>query len=363
MTNNNNALATITGRESAIQEDAPQMANRMMARFSSDLKTKEQALEFAKLALVHDLNPFLDELIPYQGRPYVTTQGYIRIAERHPAYEGHQVIAATDAERKNYMVKDHESLWKCEVYRTDRRVPIVAWGRAGGEYDKNQPVARARVPEMAQNRALRRALRAAFPVPIPGQDDVVTPAQLKAIHAIDREEGVTDTERHHAIREVFDVESSNELTTTQASSYIDNRRVNTQTGELIEDGISDEKRERVYELARAAGVVEKQVQEFAIEQFGHPIERLSAIEADQLLAGFEELVEARADDAESSKAVQGSDDWPTISTSTEFWPQAIKLGFRDADDVEAATGVDPRAGNVNWSDLYQLLVDIKAEGS
>lgn len=209
------------------QADVDQMALRLQARFPEDARGAA-AMEVARLALAYGLDPFLEELIPYQGRPYLTQKGMIRIADQSPAYEGFDVEPATEDERKAFRASDKEVILKCLVHRSDRKRPIVAWGRASYVGERN-PVSASQAPEMAYKRAVHRALRAAFPVALPDlPDDYVTPEQVKMIHTIDNIVEVSDDQRRNALQDTFGVRSSTELTKDQASVYISGRIVDAQ---------------------------------------------------------------------------------------------------------------------------------------
>lgn len=219
-------LAVIEPRSTEIEA----LAGRIVPAFPRDC-SPEQAAEVARIALAYGLDPFLGELIPYQGRPYLTLEGRTRVAENNPHYDGYEHGPVTGEELKAHQPKPGEVIWRCTVYRKDRSHPTVAYGRAGGPNERN-PVAKTDPVTMAQKRAIHRALRAAFPVPIPGEiardDDPLepraTPEQIKAIHAVDDAQGVTISERHDELEAQFAVGSSKELTAGQASAYLDQRR-------------------------------------------------------------------------------------------------------------------------------------------
>lgn len=218
------ALATVSPiRTMAVAEqDVQPMVLRLRAKFPEDARG-EAAVEVARIALAYGLDPFLEELIPYQGKPYVTQRGMIRIADQSPMYEGFDVEAATPDERAAFRSGEKEVVLKCLVYRTDRRRPIVAYGRAGYQGDRN-PLSSTQAPEMAYKRAIHRALRAAFPVPMPdAPEDFASSEQVGMIHVVDRELGVTDGQRRAALQDTFGVDHSNHLTPEQASVYIDGR--------------------------------------------------------------------------------------------------------------------------------------------
>lgn len=235
--------------------EARSMAERIMPMFPRDCN-REQALEVARIALAYQLDPFLGELIPYQGKPYLTFDGRIRIADRHEQYDGYDLLPPSDVELKALRPAENESIWKCVVYRKDRTRPTVAYGRAGGPQDRN-PVGKSDSVTMAQKRAIHRALRAAFPVPIPGLEEHLSPEQQRAIHAFDEAAGVSPDERRSTLQDTFDVESSADLTKDQASTYIDGRAVLIEVEESLLDPTDRERDEilmLLYEVDDTAGL-------------------------------------------------------------------------------------------------------------
>jgi hypothetical protein len=216
-------LATIAPLRAIDEAQMTHLAEQLLPKWPKELN-QQQALDIARVAIAYGLDPFLEELIPYQGKPYITIQGRIRIADQHPAFDGYDLEPASGAEVAALRAHEQESVWRCTVYRKDRKRPTVGYGRAGGPGEQN-PVARRWLPEIAQKRALHRALRAAFPIPIPGLEEHLSPEQLRAIHAYDRDLGISDDERHEALADTYGVETSADLTSAQASTYIEARAV------------------------------------------------------------------------------------------------------------------------------------------
>jgi hypothetical protein len=216
------------------ETDVAELSEKLLPRWPKDLN-KQQAIDVARVALAYGLDPFMGELIPYQGQPYVTIAGRLRLADDHPQFDGYDLEPATLHEHEAFRCHDDEHLWKCVVYRKDRRRPTTAYGRAGGPAESNH-VAKRWTPEIAQKRAIHRAMRAAFPMAIPGAEEALSEAQLRAIHALDADANIDRETRHSVLSETFDVESSNELTPDQASAYIDERVAGTrQLVELAND--------------------------------------------------------------------------------------------------------------------------------
>lgn len=221
--------------------------------FPRDL-TPIQAGELARVAIAYGLDPMLQELIIYQGKLYCTIDGRIRKANEHQQYDGLECNPATDEERKAFRCSDEEHLWIARVWRKDRRVPFVGYGRASGAKDRN-PVSRDYGQEMAQKRAKHRALRDAFSLPLPGAEEegglpgvivehaprYVEPStgeilegeavaleppgpsrdQLAAIHIQAKSLGWTDEQYRFLLGDAFGVESSKELSEGQASALIE----------------------------------------------------------------------------------------------------------------------------------------------
>lgn len=206
--------------------------------FPTDM-TEGQAAILARLSLLYDLDPFSDDLMLLGGKPYLTLTGALRIANAHDQFDGLECSPATTEERTAFRCRDDEELWIARCYRRDRRVPSVGYGRASKT--EQNPVSRTFAPEMAQKRAKHRALRDAFSLPLAGNEDaplvidaepqaepeplystpLITPDQTKAIHAIARSSGF-DTEHYRdALRRMFGVDSSQELTQAQAQAAIE----------------------------------------------------------------------------------------------------------------------------------------------
>lgn len=240
--NPNNALATVS-RNTELLDHQQEMEQQLAVRFKDDLN-QEQARQLAQIAIAYDLDPFMGHLIPYEGQPYVTLDGYLRIADRQDAYDGFDHRPATEDERRGLQAHDDEVIWVAEVHRKDRSRPTRAYGRAGGPGERNPLVSGRNKKssvfispmDQALVRALRKALRMSFSLNLPfsADDDRVTNEQLRALHAVDAEAGVDREQRHHELQETYGVESSDQLTRDQASAYIDGRRVDTATGEILD---------------------------------------------------------------------------------------------------------------------------------
>jgi hypothetical protein len=216
--------------------------------FPRDL-TPIQASELARVALAYGLDPVMGELTIYQGKIYIGIDGRVRKANEHPAFKGMECVPATDAERKAFRCSEDEYLWIARVWRRDRDVPAVGYGRASGANDRN-PVSKQYGQEMAQKRAKHRALRDAFSISLPGAEeadnwqpptgehvnystgeiidaesievsDGPTREQLASIHIHTKALGWTDEQYRELLRDAFGVESSKDLSEGQASALLE----------------------------------------------------------------------------------------------------------------------------------------------
>lgn len=224
--------------------------------FAADL-TPIQAAQLARISLAYGLDPFLGELTIYQGRPWVTIDGRIRQAQNSPDFDGYEKPReATEEERMSYRCKPDEHMWVAVVYRKDRRLPFTAFGRAGGKYEKNYIVTHEdRGPELAQKRALSRALRMAFSLPLPGEGadgglavrgaiaDAETtdaemapigPGQSVAIHAIVGKIGLSDETYREWLEKATGKRTSKDLSATEAQQVLDMLAIEVKTAEDAE---------------------------------------------------------------------------------------------------------------------------------
>lgn len=147
--------------------DLTQPANliKFAALFAGDqlskLNAEQQTVFLTTLGTHLGVRAELGEIMLYQGKPYITIDGRIRIAHNSGLLNGIDPGPASSMERTRYIVKDGEHLWKCLVWKKGSARPFVGWGhvRIG---DRN-PVTKTHPQEMAKKRARYDALRLAFP--------------------------------------------------------------------------------------------------------------------------------------------------------------------------------------------------------
>jgi hypothetical protein len=123
-----------------------------------DRAAPEQRELALAIAARYDLDLMLKHLVLIEGRPYITRDGLLHIAHRSGVLDGIETSEPT-------VVDDY---WRvsCSVYRKDMSRPFTYYGRyptKGG----NQKFA----PEMATKVAESMAMRRAFDVAAPSQDE------------------------------------------------------------------------------------------------------------------------------------------------------------------------------------------------
>ena len=164
----------------------------------------QDLMQFMSVCKFNQLNPFLNEayLIKFGDKPaqmVVSKEALMKRAEANKEYEGIRAGLILLREGKitevegAFYLKDDEILgaW-AEVYRKDRKFPIVAKIPLS-EYDKNQSTWNEKKATMITKVAKVQALREAFP------------AQLGAMYTSE-EQGVVDIEAEVTSRKVVDSE-------------------------------------------------------------------------------------------------------------------------------------------------------------
>jgi hypothetical protein len=127
----------------------------------AQMNAEQQAMFLMALGQVLGVKAELGEVILYQGKPYITLDGRIRLAHATGLLVGLEARPATLIERRNYGVEDGEALWVADAYRRGAGRAFKGWGHVA-KGDRN-PVTKTHPREMAKKRAKYDALRAAFP--------------------------------------------------------------------------------------------------------------------------------------------------------------------------------------------------------
>lgn len=163
----------------------PQMLERVsMARFPQDL-TKPQSLMIAKIAIEYGLDPLMGELLIYQGSLYVPLTARLRKAQETEKFDGINTRPATEEEKKGRGYGEGDYLFLAEVWRIGSSRPFQGWaGVKAQEIFKAEAQAKSHQKDPyslpitkdsaqhAEKRAIARALRMAFHLPLPSAEDI-----------------------------------------------------------------------------------------------------------------------------------------------------------------------------------------------
>lgn len=150
----------------------PSTVRNYLTRGNKDI-TGQEAVLFMNLCRYQKLNPFLNEayLVKYGDKPadmIVGKEAFMKRAETHEMFEGFKagLIIARDKEvievEGSFTIPGDTLLggW-CEVYRADRKYPIVAKVSLE-EYNKGQSTWKSMPKTMIRKVAIVQALREAF---------------------------------------------------------------------------------------------------------------------------------------------------------------------------------------------------------
>jgi len=138
-------------------------------RFLPDLKPHEKA-ELARIGVAYDLDVFMGELTWYEKKPYVTMAGYAGRARRSGELRGLMSAPMNQTQREQYgpVAVQAPYAYLCTVRMRGWPDPIYGTGYADpAKPYRNNPVEQARPDRMAEARAIRNALRKAFPSLLP----------------------------------------------------------------------------------------------------------------------------------------------------------------------------------------------------
>ena len=109
-----------------------------------------------------------DDVTLYEGKPWITIDGRVKLMRRNKDYRGHTLRPLTPADKQLWGYEKDDIVIEGSIYINGYPQPIQAHGRVAhaermgqGEGRKN-PVARTHPVEMATKRALSRAERMAF---------------------------------------------------------------------------------------------------------------------------------------------------------------------------------------------------------
>jgi len=180
----------------------------------NDNVTDQEVVMFINLCRYQKLNPFLNEayLIKFKGSPaqiVVSKEAFMKRAEAHPKYKGFR--AGVIVEREGQLVEIEGAVklpgdklvggW-CEVYREDRKVPIVT-KISFEEFSKGQATWKQMPLTMIRKSAIVNGLREAFPESLGAmytEDD----ADINNNHTNDND--IQNEIKNNANSEIIDIE-------------------------------------------------------------------------------------------------------------------------------------------------------------
>lgn len=153
-------------RARVLDLDSAKAEARFVEAFSKGqldkLRPEEQTMFLMAFGQKIGVRAELGDLMLYQGKPYITIQGRVRLAHQSGLLAGIQPRPATVLERRQYGASDDEVLWVCDVWRHGAPRAFRGWGVCNPTRDRN-PVAKSFPREMAKKRAKYDALALAFP--------------------------------------------------------------------------------------------------------------------------------------------------------------------------------------------------------
>jgi len=122
----------------------------------------------------YGLDPLAGHVIYYYGKPFITVDGAIAWAKKQKEYKGHNIILLSGKTKVEEGFREEDIIAKATIYVEGYQTPIVDYGIVTPEEieetkkkreDKAYYLPLIRHPvKMAMARAIRRALKRAFPL-------------------------------------------------------------------------------------------------------------------------------------------------------------------------------------------------------
>jgi RecT family len=208
LTESETALATREFSDAAIKR---RIEAARAPGFGLDKASQAQLNIIFLLAQRYDLDVVTDITL-FQGKPWVTLDGRLRMLRRHPDFRGVRTRPLDAETKKSWGYADDDLVVEATVL-TRRWGEVVARGKVSAEEMRRNTPTGTHPTEMAEKRAIARAARLAFGQEVPDEDEA-------AIQIIERTR--PDVVRANAQRydEIFGKED---------------RQVDTTTGEVLEE--------------------------------------------------------------------------------------------------------------------------------
>lgn len=144
--------------------------------------TAPQRAAIAKICIDYELDPLMNELMVYQGRPYITVAARLRKAhENDMPLAGITTRAATKEEKLSRDYTEADYVMVAEAFKmapTGQLLgPFEGWGvvkkATADKADKHLPIG-DNPAQHAEKRAIARALRMGWHIPLPSFEEIGT---------------------------------------------------------------------------------------------------------------------------------------------------------------------------------------------
>lgn len=163
-----NGTTTLAVREFSDKQIRTRLEAASKPGFGMEKATRDQLNMVYLLAKHYDVDPAVDITL-FQGRPFFTIDGRVRLMKRHPQYAGYRVRPLPKDEKEAWGYREDEIVVECSI-RTREWGEITARGKVSPDEFRRQPVAASHPQEMAEKRAIARASRMAFGQDVPDED-------------------------------------------------------------------------------------------------------------------------------------------------------------------------------------------------
>jgi len=154
---NGTALAVPALSDKQIQQ---RLSIAKQAGYGLEEATSAQLNVVYLLCQRYRLDP-LTHVTLYRGRPWVTIDGRIELAKRHPEYRGFRTRPLTKDEKEAWEYRPDELVVECTI-STASWGEIKARGKVTSEERRKNAPTGSNPQEMAEKRAIARAARLAF---------------------------------------------------------------------------------------------------------------------------------------------------------------------------------------------------------
>src|SRR5262245_41038665 len=148
-----------------------------------------------------------DDVTLYDGRPWITIDGRVKLMRRHTDWDGHTLRPLKPDEKLDWGYDKEDIVIECLIHLKGKKDPIQGYGRVRkaerfGQSDGSRmnPIAKIHPVELATKRALARAERFAF-----GTESYVDDEEIEeAVQTVVSEAKEHQAERAAKYRQIYD---------------------------------------------------------------------------------------------------------------------------------------------------------------